>query len=147
MTAPRSVVGSFSQSYPQLRCSVSEARRAVTAFARECGFRGQELDDIELAVGEALANAFEHGHREAGSFEVAVRRDAYALTVEVKDDGQGFASSAGSGAARPPAEALRGFGTFIMREVMDEVEYLERGTRVRLRKRFSAESVPGLRRA
>jgi anti-sigma regulatory factor (Ser/Thr protein kinase) len=34
---------------------------------------------------------------------------------------------------------LRGFGTFIMRELMDDVCYTESGTRLRLRKRLQEE--------
>jgi anti-sigma regulatory factor (Ser/Thr protein kinase) len=96
------------------------------------------LDDIELAVGEALANAVEHGRQdEAGFIEVILRRDMHSLVIEIKDNGRGF-DHGSSVHRRPSAGALRGFGTFIMREFMDEIEYSERGTRLRLTKRLPA---------
>ncbi len=115
---------------------MGQARRDVVEFARACGFRGQSLDDIEAAVGEGLANAVEHGHRDQGVFEVWVQRRAHELIVEIKDSGGGFDHGKVCAHAGPPVEALRGFGTFIMREVMDDVHYSEFGTRLRLIKRL-----------
>ncbi len=139
LTAPRTnVLGSFRQRYPQTRKAVGDARRTVVAFAQSCGFGGQDLEDIEVAVGEALANAFEHGHCESDSFEVWAKRDAGALSVEVKDFGRGFDHGDPRSRERPAPESVRGFGTFIMRDLMDSVEYSEHGTRVRLTKRLSA---------
>jgi anti-sigma regulatory factor (Ser/Thr protein kinase) len=112
------------------------ARRDVVEVAKACGFSGQSLADIEVAVGEGLANAVEHGYRGEGGFEVAVRRDEYALVVEIKDSGRGFDHGTVCSRTRPPIEALRGFGTFIMRELMDEIHYTEFGTRLRLLKRL-----------
>jgi anti-sigma regulatory factor (Ser/Thr protein kinase) len=124
------------KAYPQSSKAVGRARRDVVAFAKCCGFSGQLLDDIEAAVGEGLANAVEHGHRDEGSFEVVVRCNTDALIVEIKDDGGGFDHGAVCSHGRPPVEALRGFGTFIMRELMDGVYYSEFGTRLQLLKRL-----------
>jgi anti-sigma regulatory factor (Ser/Thr protein kinase) len=110
----------------------------VVEFARRCGFVDQLLDDIEAAVGEGLANAVEHGHRDDGGFEVSARRDGEVLVVEIKDSGRGFDHATVCAGAPPPVEALRGFGTFIMRELMDDVGYTEFGTRLRLIKRLPA---------
>lgn len=122
--------------YPQSSRAVGQARRDVVAFARNCGFSGQPLADIEVCVGEGLANAVEHGYRDEGVLEVSVRRNIQELIVEIKDNGSGFDAGLARSHARPPAEALRGFGTFIMRELMDDVRYTESGTRLRLLKRL-----------
>jgi serine/threonine-protein kinase RsbW len=106
-------------------------------FAADCGFDGQALHDIECAVGEALANATEHGHREgAAGFEVVVRLSDGALIVEIQDSGAGFDRPEAHQAARPLSSAPRGFGIFLMRELMDEITYSEGGTRVRMIKRL-----------
>lgn len=137
MTAPpERVSASYRKTYPQSSKTVGRARRDVVDFARACGFGGQLLDDIEVAVGEGLANAVEHGHRDEGVFEVWVRCSADALIVEIKDNGRGFDHGTVCSHTGPPVEALRGFGTFIMREVMDDVLYSEFGTRLRLMKRL-----------
>src|SRR5450631_3221376 len=138
LTMSRHVKASYRRTYPQSSKTVGHARRDVVEFAWDCGFRGQPLDDIEVAVGEGLANAVEHGRRDEGVFEVSVRRERDALVVEIKDNGSGFDPGRVGSLAGPPPEALRGFGTFIMREVMDDVHYSEFGTRLQLVKRLPA---------
>jgi anti-sigma regulatory factor (Ser/Thr protein kinase) len=105
-----------------------------------CGFSDQLLDDIEAAVGEGLANAVEHARHDDGGFEVMVRREVDTLIIEIKDSGSGFDYSTVCSAAQPPTEAQRGFGSFIMRELMDDVGYSELGTRLRLIKRLPAHA-------
>ncbi len=141
MPTSGNVATSYQRSYPQTSKAVGTARADVVAFAAGCGFADQELADIEVAVGEGLANAFEHGHRDNGGFEVSVRYEAGTLAIEIKDGGRGFDPGCFS-QARPPVEALRGFGMFIMRELMDEIDYTERGTRLRLLKRHAGGRRP-----
>lgn len=100
----------------------------------QVGFSGQVLDDIEVAVGEGLANAVEHSQRAEGGFEVSVAFSAAGLVVEIKDNGRGFDPDKVCKKTLPPVDALRGFGSFIMRELMDEVAYSEYGTRLKLLK-------------
>jgi len=143
LTTSRNAKASYRRSYPQTRNAVGLARRDVVEVAKACGFAGQSLADIEAAVGEGLANAVEHGHRGDGGFEVSVRRDEDALVVEIKDSGRGFDYGTVCSRARPPVEALRGFGTFIMHELMDEIHYTEFGTRLRLLKRLPPAAAHG----
>lgn len=116
---------------------MARARRAICAFARECGFHDGQVDDIESAVGEALANAVEHGHRPGGTFSVGCTFDGGRLVIDVKDGGPGFDYTTPFPIA-PPELRLRGFGSLIMQALMDEVWYSERGTRVRLIKMLPA---------
>lgn len=116
--------------------SVRAARRAIVDFARACGLAGQELTDVESAVGEALANTAEHAGGSESEFEVSAWCDRDALTVEVADKGPGFARWNATDDAPPGDSAPRGFGIFIMRAVMDRVEYSEGGRRLLLVKRL-----------
>jgi anti-sigma regulatory factor (Ser/Thr protein kinase) len=116
-------------------CGYGSARRArifIIAFALRCGFDEAQLIDIESAVGEAVANAAEHGDGtvDAG-FDIMASFDGARLTIEVKDYGAGFDSDAAL-AACPDTSAGRGYGIFLMRELMDELVYSDRGTRIRL---------------
>jgi anti-sigma regulatory factor (Ser/Thr protein kinase) len=131
----------YRRNYPQTSQAIRRARLDVVEFAKRCGFVDQALSDIEVAVGEGLANAVEHGNDVDGGFDVAVRRDAWTLVVEIKDRGAGFDHGTVCARERPPHDALRGFGTFIMREFMDEIRYTEAGTRLQLRKRLPATTV------
>jgi anti-sigma regulatory factor (Ser/Thr protein kinase) len=123
-------------SYPSGFRSVRPARIALLAFAARCGIAADALIDIESAIGEALANAAEHGDAQsAAGFTVEASCDATHFTVEIKDYGAGFDADAALTAPAPDLFAGRGFGIFLMQTLMDEVAYSERGTRVRLVKR------------
>ncbi len=106
----------------------------MTSFAREW-FSADALSDIESAVGEALANCAEHGYVNGTHIDVRCSFDGEALTIEIKDAGQGFDRWDATDFVKPLSSAPRGYGTYIMRRLMDEIEYSERGTRVRLVKR------------
>lgn len=122
--------------FPSAFESVGKARRAVTAFARQW-FSGEDLSDVESAVGEALANCAEHGHRNGTDIEVGCRFDNESLFIEIKDAGRGFDCWNATDSVQPLSNSPRGYGTYIMRRLMDEMEYSEHGTRLRLVKRLS----------
>jgi anti-sigma regulatory factor (Ser/Thr protein kinase) len=120
--------------FPSKREAVPRARRAVADFARHW-FGSDALADIECSVGEALANAFEHGGATDPVIEVSCEFDGRTLVVDIRDYGGGFARWNASDYIRPLSNAPRGFGIFIMRQLMDTIEYSERGARIRLTKR------------
>jgi len=120
----------FSRRFPAGHQSTGEARRTILRFAGPW-FDDEQLADIQVAVGEALANAAEHGFRPGSEIEVRCTCDGRALVVEIKDAGDGFRVRR----RKPPrAGSPRGYGTSLMRAVMDRVRYSENGTRVRLTK-------------
>jgi anti-sigma regulatory factor (Ser/Thr protein kinase) len=111
--------------------SVRGARRAVVDYAKACGFSRNELGNIEVGVGEALANAVEHGTKDLGFITVSCNYDGKMLLIDVRDDGPGFAYDV------PPRRdplSTRGFGISIMRSAMTKVQYFARGNAVRLSK-------------
>ncbi len=114
--------------------SVRDARGAIVNYARMCGFSQDEIHEIALAAGEALANAVEHGSKSLGHITVACRFLDGELIVDVVDDGPGFDYSNVTSCRRDP-DALRGFGISIMHALMDGVAFEARGSHVRLHKR------------
>jgi anti-sigma regulatory factor (Ser/Thr protein kinase) len=128
--------GEYRERYPNTLASASQARRALIGFAKAHGFFGDQLTDLESAIGEALANAAEHGYRDGSGFEVHAYRDGDGLIFEIKDEGAGFPQWSDTAARKPQTGSPRGFGIFLMHNLMDEIEYSERGTRVRLKKRL-----------
>ena len=126
--------GRYSATYRSEPKNVAVARSAVANFARSCGFDGREVSEIEMAAGEALSNAAEHGlRRDGGAFTVRCHCQDDELVIEVRDTGRGF------GPSRPaaPNETFpsRGFGMTIMRAFMNEISYSQNGTVVRLVRR------------
>ena len=119
--------------------NVPLARNAIASFARLCGFSRVEIDDIRLAAGEALSNAVEHGRGiRASGFSVRCVFEDDELSIEIRDNGEGFSLEERAPLA-PPPERTRGFGIFLMRRLMDNVHFDRGGTCVRLyRRRYAS---------
>jgi anti-sigma regulatory factor (Ser/Thr protein kinase) len=128
------MTGEFRARFPNTRRAAAFARRSLIAHIAAYGYPDGDLADIETAVGEALANAAEHGHRNNSGFEVRVFVERDRIVIEVQDEGGGFRSPAA--VPQPAHDAPRGFGIYLMRHLMDEVAYDEGGTLVRLTKRL-----------
>ena len=105
---------------------------------------GSEID-IEVALGEALANAVVHGNREHSAKHVFVTcrctRDGQ-VSITVQDQGKGFDSDSVPD-PRTSSNRLRssGRGIFLMKTLMDEVRFDQKGRAVHMLKRANAESV------
>lgn len=95
-------------------------------------FSGEDLDDIGSAVGEAFANSAEHGAKMGGEVDVSCRFDGDRFLIDVKDSGDGFERWNAINYLKPFDHSGRGYGIFIMRQLMDTVEYSEGGTHLRL---------------
>jgi len=82
----------LSESYPALPESVPIARRALTAVAVAAGAAGERLEEIRLAISEAMTNAVVHAYRNgaAGRFHVTAAVASGELWVLIGDDGRGM---------------------------------------------------------
>jgi anti-sigma regulatory factor (Ser/Thr protein kinase) len=82
----------LNQSYPAVPRAVPLARRALADVAAAAGAGGERLEEIRLAVSEALTNAVVHAYRgdEPGNFHVTAAVAAGELWVLVSDDGRGL---------------------------------------------------------
>ena len=135
----------FEARFPSAPSAVRAARRAARAFARRSGFGQWEISDIVLAVGEACNNAVEHGHVTGGQFTMRCQSDdGGAVAFEIEDRGGGFELGDKGAAVAPSERGVRGLGIFLMRCLMDDVQYdaTEFGTIVRLVKRAHHDQTP-----
>lgn len=130
------LVKTFKRTYVSTYASVTRARHDVVGFCTACGVRPSVTDDLALAVGEACNNAAEHGHVAGGSFTVQCSCDGRQLLVDVCDEGAGFMLAGKGESMDAEQRGVRGLGIFLMRALMDDVEYeiTGTGTRVRLTK-------------
>ncbi len=114
-------------------CTPTEARRARKAVARFAAawLQGADSIDFEMAIGEALANAIEHGKCSVMTVDCVYSRQR--LVAEIAQNGIGWVPPHERRA--PAYGSLRGYGLFIMHNMLDRLEYYENGTRVRLVKR------------
>jgi anti-sigma regulatory factor (Ser/Thr protein kinase) len=115
--------------------------QGVMKIVREkCIDPGHETD-VEIALGEALANAVKHGCADDPTKHiqccVAIENDGELLVV-VRDPGDGFDPAT---IPNPVAEAgimkTSGRGVFLINQFMDEVRYEDGGRTLHMRKRVA----------
>jgi serine/threonine-protein kinase RsbW len=107
--------------------SVRAIRGEVAAIARECGLKGQDLDDVALAVSEAATNAIIHGMTgEDPCVTVSVQLEHGELRVTVCDEGTGMRPRTDSPGA--------GLGLPVIASVVKRLEIVsgDEGTRVHM---------------
>jgi serine/threonine-protein kinase RsbW len=124
---------------PSRRDAVAPTIERILKAAEPAGLEDGQRDDLAVAVAEALSNAAVHGNRldprslVSITVEVSPRRHAI---VEVKDGGAGFDSNRLEDPTEPEHILIPGGrGVFLMRQLVDQVEYSGPGNRVRLTKR------------
>lgn len=115
--------------------SINHAVREVLRRARAAkALKRDASPEVEIALREALANAVFHGNEGDPSRRVFLRvygGSEWGLLVAVRDDGPGFDP------ARVPdpregdrLELTHGRGVFLMKELMDHVEWRKDGREV-----------------
>ncbi len=119
--------------------------RVVRASAAEVGnaigFSEERVEDLKLAISEAVNNAIDHGNkREAGKLVAVVFEiDGEKLEIRISDQGDGIEQLDTS---RHVVEEqnlesgqLRGFGMYLISELVDDLEVSSshRGTVLTLR--------------
>jgi serine/threonine-protein kinase RsbW len=106
--------------------------RVVRASAAEVGnafgFSAERVEDLKLAISEAVNNAIDHGNRrEAGKLVAVVFEiDGEKLEIRISDEGAGLEKFDHSrhvvDEANLEAGQLRGFGMYLISELVDDLE-------------------------
>jgi serine/threonine-protein kinase RsbW len=95
--------------------------------------------EIRLAMREALNNALRHGNRMDPSKKIHFSYSCdpeHGLWVRIRDEGKGFDPDAVPDPTQPEnLDRTGGRGVFLMRNLMDEVEFRDGGREVHLRRR------------
>lgn len=109
------------QSRPE---ELSRARGWLSDHAGASGFSDRDVRDLALVVSEACANVIEHAYRGEPNHPIDLHLtiDETKLLLLVRDFGVPFIA----GDYRPPdldVPQEGGYGVFIIRNLMDEVEY------------------------
>ncbi|MEB3198258.1 MAG: ATP-binding protein [Candidatus Sericytochromatia bacterium] len=107
---------------------VGVARDFVAEIAKAVPMTAREVYDLELVVDEAVTNVIEHGYagRDDASVEIAVALDDGHFTILITHDGLAF-----DPASHPDVDLkayiterrVGGLGLFLMKKLLDEVEY------------------------
>lgn len=102
-------------------------RRFVEAASRDMGLEEQDMWDLEVAVDEACTNVVQHAYQgQAGDVEISIETVGDAVQVIIHDQGLPFDPQAVP--IPDPCAPLEdrqpgGFGLFLMRQVMGDVEF------------------------
>lgn len=109
---------------PAMAEFVSTARMVVASLARHNGFGDEQVEDLKIAVSEAITNSI-RGHLDAGTSDpvrIAVAMEGDALTIEVWDRGTGFESVDEADLGETPAAGRLegGLGLVLIRSLVTE---------------------------
>jgi anti-sigma regulatory factor (Ser/Thr protein kinase) len=104
----------------------------------------EDIDELELIVGELCSNVTRHAHSEAGCYHVALEHHGDHIVVLVIDQGQGFDAHClpAVGAARWEADGTErhgGFGLHLVDRITDRMDIRPsqpKGMTVRAEKRL-----------
>ncbi len=103
---------------------------------REYAFSGPRLElNFRVSVTEAIANAILYGNRSDPEkiVRIEVRLDPDMVVVSVVDQGKGFNPAAVPDPTVPPfLDSPGGRGLFLIRHLMDDIRFNERGNGVRM---------------
>jgi serine/threonine-protein kinase RsbW len=113
--------------------ALAEVREFVDELAARFGFGDKEVSEITLAVDEACTNVIKHAYKGKpdAEFEVRVLATGREFQIVVRDWGASFKPD------EVPVPNIRdkyrkhkagGLGIFLMKKLMDTVEYQDRDT-------------------
>jgi serine/threonine-protein kinase RsbW len=123
----------------QLPSDLKVIEDAVTYLVNRCrnlAYGGSRLDlNFRVGVTEALANAILYGNKGDPSKKITVdvSLDRTRVALRVVDEGNGFDARNVPDPTLPAnLRSSKGRGIFLLRKLMDEVEFNERGNEVRM---------------
>jgi serine/threonine-protein kinase RsbW len=108
------------------------AMDVAASVARRMGFPPDRIEDIRTAVSEATINAIEHGHPPNASQDLVITliREGESLEIDVHDQSPTPFPPLEDAGTMPNLQdklsgrsSTRGWGTFLIRSLVDEVEF------------------------
>jgi serine/threonine-protein kinase RsbW len=95
---------------------------AAAVVAQKMGFSLDRIEDLKTAVGEAVTNAIEHGNQLNVDIKVLVvlSVEERSLALQIVDEGRQPIPDISQ--ERKVREGNRGWGMFLIKSLMDEVE-------------------------
>jgi serine/threonine-protein kinase RsbW len=129
LAAANATIGGFELRRPAEPETVTAFRHRAAAFAAENGAGPELVEDITLAVSEAVTNAvkYAYGPGEPGDVELSVSAEDAWLTLRISDRGQGFGTD--------PSDGL-GLGLTIIARLSDRLKIFQEGAGTQVVMRF-----------
>jgi anti-sigma regulatory factor (Ser/Thr protein kinase) len=120
-----------------LACEPASVGTARNAVARLADTFGVSVDDVKIAVSEAVANAVIHAYRDGdpGAIRVVARRKRGRLLVTVADDGIGMTPNPGNRGLR--------LGIPLITKLCEDVRFMSSDDGTVVSMSFAMPSSPG----
>ncbi|MEX0721057.1 MAG: ATP-binding protein [Balneolaceae bacterium] len=111
---------------------LAEVRDFVAAHAQEIGLSEKEISEIRLAVDEAYTNIIKHAYKNSPTqtVNIEIGSDNSQLWISLIDEGKSFDPSTYSEPdiiQRIKEKKRGGMGVYLIRKVMDQVQYNRKG--------------------
>ena len=129
---------------------IGVARLTISGLASRLGFSYDEIEDLKIALSEAVTNAVQHAYeREKGEVVVGCALFEDKIEIMIADNGKGFdynemKNNVGPYNDQEEVKFLRegGLGLYLMETLMDEVKvHHEEGVTVLMTKYLGGERV------
>jgi serine/threonine-protein kinase RsbW len=115
--------------------SLIEVEKLVGEICEDFGVKEDAFGNVLIAVSEAVNNAIQHGNKDLADAKVEVKVGSYQelFCIQIKDQGSGFHYQELPDPTAPE-NLLKdsGRGVFLMKNLADEVEFLNTGSVVNL---------------
>ena len=112
----------------------------VEQLSAKISLSKQELFDIRLVLEEAITNAIKHGNKSdpERKVKVIVMIDGRDLIILVRDQGEGFDfKNIPNPTKQDGLTKTSGRGVFLIRKLMDDVQYSDKGREIKMVKTLS----------
>jgi serine/threonine-protein kinase RsbW len=137
------MVLSFKMTIKSHRGELAQAADRIMSVVQTLPCVPEDLDNVHLALLEALSNAVIHGNREDPGKNVGICTDCDGqsqMLIAVTDQGDGFDPTAlADPTSAENISAIHGRGVFLMRHLGDEVEFNLDGRQIVLHKRIQTQ--------
>jgi serine/threonine-protein kinase RsbW len=128
---PSSSAGSVMQfEIPSDHKEGRQVERQILEAAQRCGFEGNNLFAIKLALEEAMINAIKHGNKLDPAKKVYIQAevDSKRIKITIQDEGPGFRrKDVPDPTLDENLTKSSGRGILLMEAYMDSVKYTDRG--------------------
>jgi serine/threonine-protein kinase RsbW len=133
----RQPIWSYNQHLPSDLDAGHASIEALMAAIEQAGWEGRDVFHIQMAIEEAVVNAIEHGNKKNPNKQVHVHYSIYEDSVElsVTDQGDGFDhQNVADPTIDEHLDQPRGRDVMLIRELMTEAKYNDKGNSVWMRK-------------
>ncbi len=126
---------------------VRTVRRAVAEFAELHHITKADVEEMEVAASEAVANVVRHAYVDKiciPPVRVKCSHSKGAITIEVSDEGRGFAAPADDVIPKVDFDREGGMGIILIKTLMDRVKLVSKpdeGTKLSMTKRMTKRMI------